>query len=55
MLATDPVSLENIMLNEKVWLLRVLGPAVCKVKEKGIGDVLYSVKVAEMEMVSLFL
>lgn len=32
------MSLENIMLNEKVWLLRVLGPAVCKMKEKGVGD-----------------
>lgn len=43
------------MLNEKVWLLRVLGPAVCRVKEKGVGDVAYSVKAAEMVMVSLFL
>lgn len=49
------MSLENIMLNEKVWLLRVLGPAVCKEKEKGVGDVVYSVKATEMVMISLFL
>lgn len=28
----------------KTWLLRVLGPAVCKMPEKGVDGVVYSMQ-----------